>query len=66
MNLQGFLPQVEGVTKQVQMSLQNGKLVQTIENKEIKNIDEWVLAYTHLYGENHPDQFPALLVYMKI
>ena len=68
-NLHGFLPQVEGATKPLLMSLQDGRLVSTVENKMIRNMDEWVTAFlnfTTVYLEGHPKKYNDLNTYMKI
>ena len=68
-NLHGFLPQVEGVNKSVVMSLQDGRIVSTVENKMVRNMDEWVTAFlnfTMIYLEGHPSKHNDLLTYMKI
>ena len=51
------------------MSIHNGKVVQTIENREIRDINEWITAFVNyalLYGERHPNEHPSLWVYLKI
>ena len=68
-NLHGFLPQVEGVNRPLVMSLQDGRIVSTVENKIIRNMDEWVTAFlnfTTVYLEGHPKKYNELNTYMKI
>lgn len=68
-NLHGFLPQVEGVNKSVVMSLQDGRIVSTVEHKMVRNMEEWVTAFLNfatIYLEGHPTKYNDLLTYIKI
>ena len=47
-NLHGFLPQVEGANRPLVMAVKDGQIVSTIENKVVRNIDEWVTVLVSL------------------
>ena len=68
-NLHGFLPLVEGSSRPVVMSVQDGRIVSTIENKVVRNIDEWMTAFVNymmIYVEGNMAKYKDVLTYFKI